>query len=70
MGTNNFDNRSMAFNDESVLVVHDPEVGGRLEALFHADLHWAREVRLEAFVRRSAADRARERAASLLSRVL
>ena len=70
VGTNNFDNRSMAFNDESVLMVHDREVGGRLEALFHADLHWAREVRLDEFRRRPASERLRERAASAVARVL
>ena len=70
VGTNNFDNRSMAFNDESVLLVHDREVAERLEGLFSADLHWAEEVELAAFRRRPVTDRVREQAARLVARVL
>ena len=70
VGTNNFDNRSMAFNDESVLMAYDRGVARKLEELFHADLHWAREVRLDDFRRRPLADRVRERGASLFSRTL
>lgn len=70
VGTNNFDNRSMAFNDESVLMVYDRAVAERLEALFHADLHWARELRPDAFRRRPFGERLRERAAVAVSRVL
>lgn len=70
VGTNNFDNRSMAFNDESVLLAYDPAVGRRLEELFRADLEFAREVRLEEFRRRPARERLYERAASVASRWL
>ncbi len=70
VGTNNFDNRSMAFNDESLLMMYDEDAARRLEELFAADLHYAREVRLEDFRRRPPADRVRERGASLLSRTL
>lgn len=70
VGTNNFDNRSMAFNDESLLMMYDEDAARRLEELFAADLHYAREVRLEDFRRRPPVDRVRERGASLVSRTL
>jgi cardiolipin synthase len=70
VGTMNFDNRSMAFNDETVLMAYDRAVGERLEAMFQADLHWAREVDADAFRRRPASERAREQASALLSRWL
>ena len=70
VGTNNFDNRSMAFNDESVLMVHDGEIGTRLERLFESDLAYAKEVQREAFLRRPLKERALERAASLIARWL
>jgi cardiolipin synthase len=70
VGTMNFDNRSMAFNDETMLLAYDGEVGARLEAMFEADLHWAREVDARAFRRRPLTERAHEQAAALLSRWL
>jgi cardiolipin synthase len=70
VGTNNFDNRSMAFNDESVLMMHDVGVARRLEEIFEADLGYADEVTLETFARRSWSDRILERGASMVSRIL
>jgi cardiolipin synthase len=70
VGTNNFDNRSMVFNDETVLMVHDRAVAAELERRFEEDLGFARELRLDAFRRRPARERALERAASMLSRWL
>ncbi len=70
VGTNNFDNRSMAFNDESLLMIYDGDAARRLEELFAADLHFAREVRLEECRARPVTDRLREAGASMLSRVL
>src|SRR5690606_14269146 len=46
VGTTNFDNRSLALNEESNFLVYDPEVGARMDSLFHADLGHAREIRL------------------------
>ncbi|MDQ6924682.1 MAG: phospholipase D-like domain-containing protein [Candidatus Eremiobacteraeota bacterium] len=70
VGTNNFDNRSMAFNDESLLMMYDEDAARRLEELFAADLHYAREVHFDAFQRRPASERARERGAALFARSL
>ena len=70
VGTNNFDNRSMAFNDETVLMVHDRGVARRMEAIFEADLGYATEITLETFARRPWTDRLLERGATALSRIL
>ena len=70
VGTNNFDNRSMAFNDESLLMMYDEDAARRLEELFAADLHFAREVRLEEFRGRAVVDQLRERGAALFARTL
>jgi len=70
VGTNNFDNRSMAFNDETLLMAHDRGVARRMEQIFLEDLTYADEVTLEAFARRPWYDRVLERGASALSRVL
>jgi cardiolipin synthase len=70
VGTNNFDNRSMAFNDESVLMVQDRPFARCMEELFEKDLGFAREVQLDAFRRRPATERVREWGASRISRWL
>jgi cardiolipin synthase len=69
-GTMNFDNRSMAFNDETMLLTLDDGLGTRLERIFLADLDYADEIRLEEFLRRPVGDRIRERAATMVSRLL
>jgi cardiolipin synthase len=70
VGSMNFDNRSLALNEESSLVVLDRGVGGALDAMFRDDLRFAREVRLAEFHRRPFWQRAVEAGAALLSRVL
>jgi cardiolipin synthase len=70
VGTNNFDNRSMAFNDESVLMTYDRGVAGALEAIFERDLKYAEEITPESFARRPWYDRILERGATALSRIL
>ena len=70
VGTNNFDNRSMAFNDETVLMTHDRGVAERMEQVFLADLPFATEVTKEAFARRPWRDHLLERSAAALSRIL
>jgi hypothetical protein len=62
VGTMNFDNRSLAYNDEVALVVLDDTVGGAMESLFHEDLGFADEIRLEGFQRRPRTQRFLERA--------
>ncbi len=70
IGSMNFDNRSMAFNNESNLVVLDPQFGAAMERAFLEDLRYAKEIRLEEFQRRGAWERVKESGAVLLSRIL
>ena len=70
VGTMNFDNRSMVFNDESNLLVLDPTVGSRMTALFHADLQSSKEMLLEEFDGRGFLAKGAERMALTLSRLL
>lgn len=48
----NFDNRSLALNDESTLMVLDPAFGRQMEAIFLDDLRFAEEIDLAKFRRR------------------
>jgi len=70
VGTMNFDNRSMMFNDESNLVFHDARLGAMLGEVFARDLEFADEVTLEAFRRRPWTERVQERAFTMLTRIL
>ena len=70
IGTMNFDNRSLAFNDESNLLVLDDAFGAAVREVFLEDLTRANEVTLEEFRRRSRAERLLEWAASRFARVL
>ncbi|MBW3533686.1 MAG: hypothetical protein KY453_00495 [Gemmatimonadetes bacterium] len=70
VGTMNFDNRSMALNDEVTLLCHDPRVGRRLHDRFLQDIELADELELDAFRRRGAWERAQERAWVVASRLL
>jgi cardiolipin synthase len=66
----NFDNRSLAFNDESNLVVLDEAFGAEVRAMFLDDLTRSTEVTYDQFRRRPAKERVIEWAASRLARVL
>jgi cardiolipin synthase A/B len=70
IGSMNFDNRSMAFNDESNLVVLDSTVGAQMDSAFLDDLRYSKEIKLDEFRRRSAWSKLLEAGASLLSRLL
>ena len=70
IGTMNFDNRSLAFNDESNLLVLNEEFGGTVRDMFLDDLTRAKEVTLEEFRRRPRKERLIEWAASRVARVL
>jgi len=70
IGTMNFDNRSLALNDENTLISLDRGVGARMDAIFMADLRHAREITLAEWRRRSWGSRLLESCADLLSRVL
>ena len=68
--TMNFDNRSLAFNNEVALVALDTAVGATMEALFLDDLRVADEIRLDVFRRRPRTQRLLERAASVIADLL
>ena len=70
VGTMNFDNRSLALNDESTLMVLDPEVGQHMERVFFEDLSHADEIDLATFRRRPPYEHIAEWCASQLTRLL
>lgn len=70
VGSMNFDNRSLALNDEANLVSSDPNIARTLDSLFASDLRHSREITLTEFARRPWWHRILENGAALLSRVL
>ena len=70
VGSMNFDNRSLAFNNESNLVVLDPRFGAVMDSTFFDDLRHADEIRLSEFKKRSPWQRVLEIGAVTLSRLL
>jgi cardiolipin synthase len=70
IGTMNFDNRSLAFNDESNLLVFDDTFGAQVREMFLDDLSRSREVTLEEFRRRPRTERVLEWGASRFARIL
>ncbi len=70
IGTMNFDNRSLALNDEVTLSVLDREFGRRMDGIFMDDLRYSVEIVDEKFRDRPWSDRVTEWGASLLTRVL
>lgn len=70
VGSMNFDNRSMALNDEATLMVLDTGVGRQMNSIFFDDLVYAEEVAATGFRERSWFQRLAERGANLITRVL
>ena len=70
VGSMNFDNRSMALNDEATLMVLDRAGGQNMNRIFIDDLGFAEEISLEAFRSRSWLQRIAEWAANSLTRLL
>lgn len=70
VGSMNFDNRSMAFNNESNLVVLDSAFGAQMNTTFMDDLRYSKEIKLAEFERRSTWSKMLEASATLLSRLL
>jgi cardiolipin synthase len=70
IGTMNFDNRSLALNEEVTLASLDPALGAAMERRFLEDLEHALEIRLDQFERRGAWEKLKEAGAVLLSRWL
>jgi len=70
VGSMNFDNRSMALNDETTLMILDEDIARRMAAIFMDDLRYAEEITLARFRERPWVERILENAASLITRVL
>ena len=70
VGSMNFDNRSMALNDEATLMVLDDTAGQTMDRIFLEDLRSAEEITLETFRRRSWLQRLAEWGANSLTRLL
>ncbi len=70
VGSMNFDNRSMAFNNETQLVVLDSVFGREMDSVYFDDLKYAREVKLAEFEKRSVWSKMIEAGAAVLSRLL
>ncbi len=70
IGSMNFDNRSIVFNDESNLVVLDQGVGAQMDSIFLDDLRWSKEIKLESFRQRSLKGKVLEWGAQKLRRIL
>ena len=61
VGTMNFDNRSLALNDEVVYMMHDRNVAQELHDAFLRDIELADELELDDFRRRGLVGRLKER---------
>lgn len=70
VGTINFDNRSLALNNETALVVLDRGFGTTMDSVFCEDIRHAQEVLLGSFKRRPWTERALEVTGRVLARVL
>ncbi len=70
LGSMNADNRSLSFNEETVLLVADALVAGTVERQFLDDLAFAKEMDLDACRRRGGIERLKELACYSVWRVL
>ena len=70
VGSMNFDNRSMALNDEATLMVRDSALGQQMNAIFLDDLQYAEEISPVTFRQRSWFERLTEQGAHLIMRLL
>lgn len=70
VGSMNFDNRSIAFNNESQIVALDAGVGKKMDDIFFEDLKYSEEIKLETFRKRPLKGRMYEWGAQKLRRVL
>lgn len=70
VGSMNFDNRSMAFNNESNLNVLDVHFGAQIDSVFRNDITRSKEIKLAEFERRPWNEKLMEWGADKLSSVL
>jgi cardiolipin synthase len=70
IGSMNFDNRSLSFNNESLLVALDRKVGAQMNSIFMDDLTRSKEIKLDEFRKRPLSGKILEWGAQKLRRVL
>jgi len=70
IGSMNFDNRSLAFNNESQILTLDSGVGQAMDSIFMDDLKYATEMKLDTFRKRHWTGKVLEWGASKLRRLL
>ena len=70
VGSMNFDNRSIAFNNEAQIVALDSATGRQMEEIFLEDIKFSEEIKLESFRQRSWKGKVLEWGAQKLRRVL
>ena len=70
VGSMNFDNRSLSFNNESLLVTLDRHIGAQMDSVFMDDIKWSKEIKLDEFRKRPLSGKILEWGAQKLRRVL
>jgi cardiolipin synthase A/B len=70
VGSMNFDNRSIAFNNEAQIVALDSGVGQQMDSIFLEDLKYSEEMKLESFRKRPWSGKVLEWGAQKLRRIL
>lgn len=70
IGSMNFDNRSIALNNEAQIVALDAGIGQQLDSIFLEDLKYSEEMKLDTFRKRSWKGKVMEWGATKLQRVL
>ena len=70
VGSMNFDNRSMVFNNESNLNVLDTTIGATLDSVFLNDLKYSKEITRAEFEKRGLIQRLFEVGSSMMARLL
>src|SRR5204863_4595229 len=70
VGSMNFDNRSLSFNNEAMLVALDTAIGRSLNDVFLDDLQYSKEIILRDFEKRPWKSRVLEWGAEMLWRLL
>jgi len=70
IGSMNFDNRSLSFNNESMLLALDRRIGAQMDSIFMDDLKQSKEIKLDEFRKRPLSGKILEWGAQKLRRVL
>ena len=70
VGSMNFDNRSIAFNNESQILALDADVGQKMDQIFLEDLKYSKEIKLDEFRKRAWTGKVLEWGAQKLRRIL